>query len=131
MDDHWDSGAPPAAPSDDWGRTWRPAPTSATVLDRALRWSTTGLTDADAARAYRLAYEEVACSPDLAAHYGYALGYWEGCEEARQHLSAEHRQPVGTAPPTLPARLRRLARWLQGWRWKASRPGPHERTAAR
>lgn len=48
------------------------------LLGRALAWHTAHLPPAAAARAYAQAYAAVACSPDLAATYAYALGYWEG-----------------------------------------------------
>lgn len=56
------------------------------LLGRALAWHTAHLPPAAAARAYAQTYAEVACSPDLAAAYAYALGYWEGQEATRASL---------------------------------------------
>lgn len=74
-------------PADSPGRDpTAPVPLGAgDILSRAVAWSTVGLAAAAAARVVA----EATTSPAWAARHAYALGYWEGGEDAQARVAEE------------------------------------------
>ncbi len=75
----------PPADMDAWSHAATAVPPPSDILSRALTWGTANLEGVAAARVVA----EIATSPAWAARHAYALGYWEGGEDAQARVAAE------------------------------------------